>query len=69
MTKTKLKCPNCGNKSLVERGVNTLRNIRLRKKNNRYDDYYCEDCAETFSEDLVEVELQLDLDGTNATEW
>lgn len=64
-----LKCPNCGHKSLVERGTNTLRNIRLRKKNNRYDDYYCESCKETFSEDKIDLSLQRDIEGKEAIDW
>lgn len=63
------KCPNCGNKSLTERGANTLRNIRLRKKNNRYDEYYCEDCSKTFDEELIEWEESQEYDGSDATEW
>lgn len=63
------ECPNCGRKELVDRGANTLRNIRLRKKDNRYDDFYCENCKETFDEEEVSFIFTEETDATEATEW
>lgn len=45
-------CPNC-EQILRERGLNSLRNIRLRSIGNDYDKYVCENCRDTYSSEDV----------------
>lgn len=63
------ECPNCQRDSLARRGTNTLRNIRLRKKESRYDDFHCESCGNTFKEEEVNLMFEEEIEGEKALDW
>lgn len=64
------ECPNCGKKALRERGGNLLRNIRLREKENIYDEFICGACEETFPEgEVIKDVPDYDRDETSAMDW